>query len=115
MRAIMKELGMDSYEIESKITELKVLKGWIPITLKELIEMSDKDLRKLMSYCWHDGDYRCDTIGISNLKTEKLVDGRYNVEWSDSNGDPSLYAISLNGKINNVGDGAWNYGLFKKL
>lgn len=114
IRAMMKELGYDSEKIDSLVTQVKNLKGWTPITLIELMEMSDKDLKKLKSYCWHDGNYRCDTIGISNLKVIKVAEGRYNVEWSDNDGDPNLYSVLLDEEIHNIGDGEWNYGLYKK-
>jgi hypothetical protein len=68
-----------------------------------------------MSFCWHDGEVRCDTIGISDVKiTPSSREGSFDVHWSDSNGDPSVYDVKLDDKIDNIGDGDWNYGLYKK-
>ena len=68
----MKELGFDDYEIESKIVEVEDLSGWTPITFRELKSMTQGELDKLKSYCWHDGEPRCEAIGITNLKIVEL-------------------------------------------
>lgn len=110
-------LGMDNDEIESKIFEMENLKDWTPITLRELMSMSEDELSQLKSYCWHDGNYRCDTIGITNLKVLKRdVDNReyWVVSFSDDDGDPHFEIHSLDIPIKKIGDGEWDYGLFKK-
>lgn len=110
---MMKQLRFDDYQIEMKLSEMEDLKEWEPITLKELQSMSQDDLSKLKSYCWHDGNPRCDCIGISHLKVTQGKYG-YTVEFSDENGDPRFEVRDVNSKIDNVGDGEWNYGLYKK-
>ncbi len=112
---MMKQLRFDDYEIESKLNEMEDLIGWEAVTLKELQSMSQSELDKLKSYCWHDGRPRCDCIGITNLSiTGPGKYGHYRVEFSDENGDPHFEIRDINSKIDNVGDGEWNYGLFKK-
>jgi hypothetical protein len=109
------ELGYDQYEIKDRIYQYKTLKGWTAITVKELSEMKEPELKKLLSFCWHDGETRCDCIGIQDVKIiPSHSEGNFNVEWSDMNGDPNIYGLSMDDKIDNVGDGTWNYGLYKK-
>jgi hypothetical protein len=114
---LMRQLGMDDYEIEDKLFQMDDLKGWYPITLKELLEMGEDELNKLKSYCWKEGRYRCDTIGISDLKIEKRQSGNreyWSVSYSDGNGDPHFEVHDENEPINKIGDGYWDYGLFIK-
>lgn len=117
MIAVMQELGYDEYQIKSKIGEYKDLHGWKAITLKELMEMKPEELKELKSYCWHDGEPRCDCIGIQELKIEKSKyrEGAYNVSFSDENGDPDFEVMNIDDEINETGDGTWDYGLFKKV
>lgn len=112
---VLRELNFDEHDIALKIEEHDTLSGWTPITFNELKNMKPDELNSLLSYCWHDGEPRCDCIGITEVKFEKTENGKFNVEWSDENGDPHVYGIKLNQKINNIGDGSWNYGLFKKI
>lgn len=116
LEIVMKGLGYEQHEIEDKIYQVKTLKGWTPITVQELSEMSQKELDKLLSFCWHDGHCRCDCIGITDLTiTEDVKNkGYWDVSWSDGNGDPQIYVDSLSTVINNIGNGDWNYELFKK-
>lgn len=91
---LMRQLGMDDYEIEDKLFQMDDLKGWYPITLKELLEMGEDELNKLKSYCWKEGRYRCDTIGISDLKIEKRQSGNreyWSVSYSDGMWPSDLY------------------------
>ena len=116
---LLKKLNLDDYEIEDKLYIMDTLKDWKPLTLREVIEMSDDERKKLLSFCWHDGESRCDTIGITNFeyhpaKCKREGEDLYDVNWSDINGDPSLYGIKMDTKINNIGEGDWNYGLFKR-
>jgi len=84
---------------------------WIPLSISELKVLPESEYISLLSYCWHDGEERCSTIGIYDLV---ITDDEIN--WSDGNGDPSIDIMGLetNTKINNIGDGTWNYGLFRK-
>lgn len=110
-------IGMDKDEIREKIFEMENLKDLEPITLRELMSMGDDELNQLKSYCWHDGKYRCDTIGITNLKVLERNNGNrkyWVVSFSDNNGDPHFEIHSLDTPIKKVGDGEWDYGLFKK-
>lgn len=107
---VLRQIGMDEDEIEDKIIVLDELKGHGPVSARELLEMPESELAKLKSFCWHEGRYRCDTVGISDLSVKGLV-----VNYSDSNGDPTVYVTSLDQKIDNIGDGEWNYGLYRKV
>lgn len=117
-KRILKLLDFEYHEIESRIFQYKTLKDWIPITVEELSKMSDEEKEKLLSFCWHDGEVRCDTIGITDVlitQSESFPDStECNLNWSDSNGDPYIYGIEMTDKIHNRGDGQWNYGLYKK-
>ena len=94
------------------------LKDWKAISVNQLLELSDSEKNELLSYCWKDGRYRCDTIGITNVEVlpEKTGNGieYYKVSWSDMDGDPSIFVDSLDTLIDNIGDGQWNYGLYIK-
>ena len=111
---VMKEIGYDDQEIEDKLYEHNIFKGWTPITVKELQEMDENKQKELFSFCWHDGQVRCDTIGIRNLKIENSGNG-WRINWSDMNGDPTIYVSNLDTLLDNFGDGEWNYGLYKKI
>ena len=87
------------------------------LTARELLEMSEEELKQVYSACWHDGDYsetRCEAEGISHLSIEKSPHpcGRYNVSYGDGNGDPSFQVLDLDEKIHKTGDGTWDYGLY---
>lgn len=113
----MRELGMNDYDIESILQVKEDLKGWKPITFQELKEMPEAKLAKLKAYCWHDGHPRCDCIGIENVAFEErgLNGNKYwLVTYSNQTGDPRLECRDLGAEINNLGDGEWNYGLYKK-
>ena len=104
------------------------LDGWEPITYRELKEMSEEELLKLKSYCWRDGQPRCDCIGIRNLSFEKHINNEgstnihrpetiwYKIQWSDNDGDPciTMRDDEWDSNIDNVGDGEWNYGLYRE-
>lgn len=109
----MKELGFEEYQIQSKITEKEELEGYRPITLKELIEMKEKDLKTLLSYTWKEGTRRCCDIGIQDLKITKETNYYY-ITYGDDSGNPRFSIRDEKEKIFKVGDGTWDYGLFKK-
>lgn len=113
---VMRKLRFDDYEISLKLEEMEELEGWSPITFLELKSMSEKQLGKLMSYCWHDGNPRCNIVGITDVifKPSGYGKDKWNIYWSDGNGDPRLEGYELNELIDNLGDGEWNYGLYKK-
>lgn len=93
--------------------------GWKPVTIRQLTLMSTDDHHKLMSYCWHEGKYRCHGIGITDLASHYMYKGTdhtyYTLSWSDENGDPKIEVPSLDTPIGNVGDGEWNYGIYQKI
>ena len=112
---MMKNRHFDDYEIELKLSEMEDSQDWEPITLKELMSFTQSELDELKSYCWHDGKPRCSCIGIKNLTvTGPSEKGYYTIEFSDSDGDPN-FQIHKDSKIDNAGDGEWNYGLYKKI
>lgn len=109
----LKKIGMDKHEIEKRISEIEKLDGWEPINLVELMSMKQEQLDQLLSYCWHDGKYRCHTVGITDLDIiqEKSY---WVVTFSDDFGDPRFEVRSVDQPIKRLGDGEWDYGLFKK-
>lgn len=116
---ILTELGFEDYEIEDKIYEKKTLDGWRAITVGELKDMDESNYPNILSFTWHDGECRCDTIGISDVeiirnKYDRDDEESYDISWSDGNGDPSIGGYILESEIDNIGDGTWNYGLYIK-
>ena len=109
------DLGIPQEVIDSIFEEQPYLTNeWKALTFKELKDMDESELSQLLSYCWKDGSYRCSCIGISNLSIDKTN----TINYSDSNGDPTIDLwkdIDDDFKIDNVGDGTWNYGLFRKI
>lgn len=89
---------------------MNILKGYRPITFNELRKMTQSELDNLLSVCWHDGKLRCHCVGINHVT---FTDNK--VTFSDSDGDPSIRFRDENNLIDNIGDGEWNYGLYKKL
>ena len=110
---VMRDIGMSDIEIEEKLGETEFFKDLIPITFQELKDMSDDERSKLISYCWHEGRYRCDTVGIHNVKFTDYENYSL-LTFSDNDGDPSIEFRYYNEEIDNVGDGEWNYGLYKR-
>ena len=100
-------------QYSSIMQEQSDLKGWKPITLRELQAMSEEDRKKLLSYCWHDGRVRCSCIGITDLKVSPFKHSD-RVQWSDTSGDPDFEVFDMDAPIHNIGDGEWNYGLYRK-
>jgi hypothetical protein len=113
---VMRQLRFTEEQIENKLIEYVDLKGWVPITFVELMSMSEKERNKLKSYCWHDGEPRCETTGISNVEFHDYST-YFKLTYNDYNGDPHIHfgLDGWNDKIDNVGDGIWNYGLYKKV
>jgi len=93
--------------------KIKKFREYNPISVHELSNLSDDELKNILSVCWHEGKFRCDTIGITDVSIVKDSDG-YNISWSDGNGDPRIYTDTMSELIDDIGDGDWNYGLYKK-
>ena len=111
---MMKNLRFDDYEIENKIIEMSDLEDWEPISLMELQSMTQSELDNLKSYCWHEGIPRCSCIGITDVKVITKNVNRHIIKFSDNNGGTTIELIGdLDSKIDNVGDGEWNYGIYK--
>jgi hypothetical protein len=116
LREAMKQLGFDRHEISDRMEQYKSLNGWKPITIKELSKMTDEEKSKLKSYCWKNGNPRCDSVGITDVKiTPSDRPGCFDVSWSDSDGDPNIYGYEESQKIDQIGDGTWDYGLYKRV
>jgi hypothetical protein len=111
-RNMFKDL-LPEEQIDSIITQKNDLKGWTPVTLRELQAMSEEERKKLLSYCWHDGRVRCSCIGITNLEVTPYSNS-YDIKWSDIDGDPHTRVSTLDEPMHNIGDGEWNYGLYRK-
>ena len=86
------------------------------VTVNDVLEMSEEERSKLWSACWHDGRYdapRCACRGILNFKVEKSHGDRFKVSWDDRDGSPHFEVFSYDDKIHQVGDGEWDYGLYR--
>lgn len=110
---LLKLMGFDDDEIDSKLTGVEEIEGWKPITLRELKKMSESQLKELKCVCWHEGYFRCSSVGITNLSI-KENGGEYFVSFSDDAGDPSFYCYDEKHKMDKCGDFEWMYGLYKK-
>ena len=116
--SVMQGLRMKDEEIENKLIEIDDLYGWEAITFLQLKSMSEEELKELKSYCWHDGKPRCQCIGIENLFFHEFnYDNKFSwkITFSDYNGDPIINTFDLTQKIDNIGDGTWNYGLYQTI
>ena len=117
MYKILKQLRMSEDEIWAKINEVSDLENYTPITYRELANMSDDEQSKLYAYCWHDGNPRCDCTGITDVLFEEAnySGGIYYIlSYSNETGEPHFTFHNYDDFIDNVGDGEWNYGLYKK-
>ncbi len=125
---LMREAKMEDYQINNILSQRETFEGWEAITFKELKEMTPDELSKLLSYCWKEGEPRCDTIGISNLVItprkssyisgadhQRYIKNYWYLEYSDDNGDPSFEISNEDELIHKLGDGTWNYGLYKRI
>lgn len=91
--------------------------NWESISANQLAEMTDDERSNLLSVCWHEGKFRCETVGISDLNLDQHFfsgNSYFRLAWSDRNGDPHIFVKDMDKKIDNVGDGDWNYGLYKR-
>lgn len=99
-------------------------KKWEHITFAELLHMPQTELNTLLSYCWREvfGEIRprCETIGIENLRMERMDDVCKRIGWEDKNGGdgyslpghPRDYKLSEH--VHQITyDGEWFYGLYK--
>lgn len=111
MIEMLQKLRFSDEEIDDLLTEYDELMGWEPITFQELRMMEESEWKELKSYCWKYGEPRCQCVGITNVKFSQ---GK--IEYSDSNGDPTLYPGSdLTEKIHKVGGEKWAYGLYRRV
>lgn len=113
-------LGYSKHQKNMLFQQMEDLRGLEAITFSELKEMDEEELKNLTSYCWRDGDPRCGCKGVSDLKIELYETGNNSgqikiVNWSDSDGDPTIDGpYPLSKKIHKLGDGTWNYGLYRE-
>lgn len=107
---VLRRLRFNDDVIDDMLTEYEELLGWEPITVRELRMMEESEWKELKSYCWKYGSPRCQSIGITKLK---FSEGKIN--YSDSNGDPTIYIGGLDEKLHKIGDGKWIYGLYKRV
>lgn len=61
------------------------------LTLEDLIKLSPEDLARVESICYKNGEFRCKTVGISNI-SYKIHDNSmdYEVNWEDEAGGPTI-------------------------
>ena len=115
----LKLLKMEDYEIEQKICEMEDMEGKKAITFEELKNMSEENRKKLYSYCWKEGRPRCSCTGISDViftKHPRSSGGSYwTLGYSDGNGEPHFEFDDWKEKIDKVGDGYWDYGLYRVI
>lgn len=107
---VLRKLRFDDEVINNMLTEYEQLLGWEPITIRELRMMEESEWKELKSYVWKYGEPRCQSIGITNLK---FSEGK--IEYSDSEGDPTMYIDGLDEKLHKIGQGKWVYGLYKRV
>ncbi len=91
------------------------------LSYNDIINMTDVELENLISICWHEthgiyyneNTFRCDSDGLFNIEyTQELT----RLEWEDNEGGASIYRYEdLNAKIHRLGDGEWDYGIYKPL
>lgn len=110
MIEVLRKLRFDDEVIDNMLTEYKELLGWEPVTVQELRQMDESELKKLKSYVWKYGEPRCQSIGITNLR---FSEGK--IEYSDAEGDPTMYIDGLDDKLHKIGQGKWVYGLYRKV
>lgn len=115
IRKMGENLGIPEEVFENMFSaDPKLTSEWTPITLGELRVMKQDELDKLYSNCWKNGEQRCACIGISNLE----ISDTNTITYSDIDGDPEIDLwkdIDEDFLIDNVGNGTWNYGLYKKV
>ena len=118
MKKMLLKVGYSAKEAEGKKYEYEILRWWEPITVNQLMRMDKSDLKEVLSFCWHNGEVRCHATGIQNLTIGLVKHGdrnSFDIRWGDDNGDPHVIADYLDTEIYKIGDGEWNYGLFKKI
>lgn len=91
------------------------------LSYNELKEMTQEELCQVFSMCWKDPDYnggynertlRASATGIRDLiyhEKSKILD------WSDDDGDPNIDYQNTDEKIHHLGDGTWQYGIYKSV
>jgi hypothetical protein len=121
MKNEIKELGNDlgipqetiNNVLKMDFSPFKMMSSLNPVTIQELSEMSEDELKTLYSLCWRNGKPRCSCVGISDVRiTKSKWSDRLNVSWSDDDGEPCVDGY-MGSKINKLGDGEWEYGLYR--
>lgn len=90
---------------------------WEPISVNQLTEMTNDEMGSLLSVCWHEGKLRYETIGIYDIQLDQHFTGGksyFKLGWSNNSSDPRVYVDKMDTIVDNIGDGEWNYGIYKK-
>lgn len=103
------------------------MEGYEPLSPEEVSLMTPSELQNVLSMCWRNNKYRCSTIGITNFNIDSkpssstiastgqvIISNYFEITWSDDDGDPRLDVDNIKTKIDKIGDGEWEYGLYKK-
>ena len=72
------------------------------LTLENLINLSPEDLARVESICYKNGEFRCKTVGISDISYE-IYDNttNYKLNWEDEAGGPTI-VVGFEELINRV-------------
>jgi hypothetical protein len=104
-----RKLGYSDSKINSNLVLMELLDNYEALKVFEVLNMDQIKLDNVLSVCWHEGNYRCHSIGIKNVFLEKNY-----LSWEDSQGEPSVHIKYMEKPIENIGNGEWNYGLYQK-
>ena len=102
-------------KIENKLKFQKQTKDYVPTTIKELMKMTPKELKELKIFAFD--EYGADYLfkGIKKIEftlekdAVKEKDKQYSVSFDGYNAG----WLTLNEKIDDIGDGEPNWGIYK--
>jgi hypothetical protein len=89
------------------------------LSYNEIKDMSEAQLSQLITMCWHESfgrtfneeTFRCDSDGIKDIKY-----ANNKLEWeSDDSECGYVQRYDADEKIHQLGDGEWDYGIYKPL
>lgn len=80
------------------------------LSYNDVVGMTSEQLKSVVSVCWHENSLRCYAEGISTVNFDSI---RQTINWSDNDGDPSIENYNPDQKIHQLGDGEWDYGIYK--
>jgi hypothetical protein len=113
---LLQKLGLSQIDIVSALKVLELKRDTVPVSYRELISMNEHEMSKLLSLSWKDGRYQHHCYGVDEVSIDYREDDWNILRYFDyHNIIVKIYFERSVDLIDNVGNGQWNYGLYRKI